>query len=350
MNQTPNNELLNTVHHSDCFDFLKSYSGPKFDLVYLDPPFFLDREFKLEANSDKATFQKGWTEENRHDLVSAMFESTHSENLVNYLSWLTERLDLVCANMKDTGSLFLHIGTREAPYVAMVLDRVFGYGNWRSTITWQRSHPHNNMTKSLGNVSDYIFYYSKSNKYVFNLLYTAHDEKYLANSFNNSDSKGNYALAPIIQERARPGHSYEFNGYTPPNGWRVKEEELLRLDSLGYIHWGTNRPYKKVYLAETEGALLQNIWTDVHNITRTELDRRQYPTQKPLKLLERIVKLASNEGDLVYDPFCGSGTTVVAAKALGRQYIGTDISADAIEIAKSRLEQVRDYETENTLF
>lgn len=209
------------------------------------------------------------------------------------------------------------------------------------------------MTKSLGNVADFIYYYSKSSDFTFNLQYTAHDEKYLANSFNNKDERGNYALAPIIQERTRTGHFYEFNGITPPNGWRVKEVELERLESLGYIHWGANRPYKKVYLEETQGALMQNIWTDIYNITRTDLDKRHYPTQKPLKLLERIVALSSNEGDLIYDPFCGSGTTLVAAAKLGRKILGTDISADAIEIAARRLsilEEERLEKDANNLF
>jgi len=325
---------------ADCLDFLRAYNGPSFDLVYLDPPFFLNREFKLEANLDNFKFQGGWTKDHIHEIAESIAGGSENLNLVNYLSWLCERLVLIHQHLAKTGSIFLHIGTREAPYVSILLDRIFGFSNWRSTITWQRSHPHNNMTKSVGNVSDFIFYFSKSEKYKFNLLYTAHDEKYLKNSFKNTDEKGPYALAPIIQERSREGHVYEFRGITPPYGWRVKQEELERLVEANYIHWGSNRPYKKVYLSETQGALLQNIWTDIHNITRTEIDSRKYPTQKPIKLLERIISLASNEGDLVYDPFCGSGTTLVAAKKLGRIFLGTDISADSIDLTNQRLQAV----------
>jgi DNA modification methylase len=126
----------------------------------------------------------------------------------------------------------------------------------------------------------------------------------------------------------------------PPYGWRVKEETLTALDADGRIHWGTNRAYKKVYLEEAKGAALQNIWSDIHNITRTEVDNRKYPTQKPIKLLERIIELASNEGDVVYDPFCGSGTTLVAATKLGRIAMGSDISPEAVEIATHRIEGV----------
>jgi DNA modification methylase len=109
------------------------------------------------------------------------------------------------------------------------------------------------------------------------------------------------------------------------------------LDANNRVHWGTNRAYKKVYLEEAKGAALQNIWSDIHNITRTEVDNRKYPTQKPIKLLERIVQLASNVGDLVYDPFCGSGTTLVAAVRHGRDAVGTDISSEAIKISQERV-------------
>ena len=334
----PNHKVINL----DCLDFLATYDGPKFDLVYLDPPYFLDRTFSLEAASDDVSFQGGWENQEIEDFCHQIGGTSGSPALVRYLSWLYPRLKVIHSHMADTGSIFLHIGTREGPYVSLLLDRIFGMKNWRSTITWQRSHPHNNMKVSLGNVSDYIYYYSKSDTYTFNLLHTPHDEVYLANSFSNEDERGPYALAPVIQEKSRRGHFYEYNGVTPPYGWRVRVETLKSLDADGRIHWGTNRAYKKVYLEEAKGAALQNIWSDIHNITRTEVDNRKYPTQKPIKLLERIVELASNEGDLVYDPFFGSGTTLVAAIKLGRIALGSDISPEAVEIATHRINAVSD--------
>lgn len=333
----------------DCLDFLSTYDGPKFDLVYLDPPYFLDRIFSLEAASTDVSFQGGWENQEIEEFCHQIADRSGSPALVKYLSWLYPRLQLIHSHMSETGSIFLHIGTREGPYVSLLLDHIFGFKNWRSTITWQRSHPHNNMTKSLGNVSDYIYYYSKSNKYVFNLLHTPHDEVYLSNSFSNEDEKGPYALAPVIQEKSRKGHFYEYNGVTPPYGWRVRIETLKALDADGRIHWGTNRAYKKVYLEEAKGAALQNIWSDIYNITRTEVDNRKYPTQKPIKLLERIVELASNPGDVVYDPFCGSGTTLTAAVKLDRKAVGSDISPEAVEIATHRVNQVLK-EKESKLF
>lgn len=345
LNLSPTSEIVNF----DCLDFLSNYAGPKFNLVYLDPPYFLDRTFSLEAASNDISFQGGWENQEVDQFCLQIGGRSGNEALVRYLSWLSPRLKLVREHMSNTGSIFLHIGTREGPYVSLLLDDIFGMKQWRSTITWQRSHPHNNMKISLGNVSDYIYYYSVSENYTFNLLHTPHDEVYLANSFSNEDDNGPYALAPIIQEKSRRGHFYEYNGVTPPYGWRVKIETLKSLDADGRVHWGKNRAYKKVYLEEAKGAALQNIWSDIHNITRTEIDNRKYPTQKPIKLLERIIQIASNPGDIVFDPFCGSGTTLVAAKKHGRIPLGSDISPEAVEIARKRLSSVVNG-SESTLF
>lgn len=326
--------------HGDCLDVLLDGQQRQADLVYLDPPFFLNREFHLDVRRNDTRFKGDWHDQEVLEHISHISKLNSTKGLDAYLSWLYERLAAIKRAMSPNASIFLHIGTREAPAVSLVLDELFGSSNWRSTITWQRSHPHNNVTRNLGNVSDFIFYYSMSDDFTFNVLHTPHDETYLNNSFNHSDDRGHYALAPIIQERSRKGNLYEYRGVTPPNGWRVKREELERLDGNGYIHWGTNRPYKKIYLEDAKGAPLQNIWTDVSNITRTEIDRRRYPTQKPLKLLERIVQIASNPGDLVLDPFCGSGTTLVAAKLHGRDYQGIDLSEDALGVAAERLAEL----------
>ncbi|MCK6570178.1 hypothetical protein L6V77_03605 [Myxococcota bacterium] len=332
-----NKHLGGEVFNEDCLSFLARYDGPALDLVYLDPPYFLERQFSLEAASSRVSFQGDWEHQQIESYCEKIAASTGGDSLVRYLSFLYPRLAMIRKRMSERGSLFLHIGQREGPYVRMLLDNIFGLKHWRSTITWQRSHPHNNLTRALGNISDFIYYYTASDDFTFNLLHTPHDEVYLSNCFSNSDERGQYALAPIIQERSRKGHHYEYNGVTPPHGWRLRRETLEAYDKEGRVHWGKNRAYKKVYLHEAKGAALQNIWTDIYNITRTEVDRRKYPTQKPEKLLSRIVELSSKPGDLVYDPFCGSGTTLVSAKQLGRRVLGTDISAAAVEITTDRL-------------
>ncbi len=326
------------VHQGECLDFLRQYEGPPFDLVYLDPPFFLDKKFEHTIGSD-LSFRRGWDSESESASCSARL-APHNDELRQYLEFLERRLRKVYEHLSPTGSFFLHIGQSEGAYLKCILDDIFGIKMYRTTITWQRSHPHNNVKFAVGGTSDFIYYYTKSDNFTFNLQYTPHDEVYLANCFHHEDENGPYALAPVLQEKSRRGHKYEINGFSPTYGWRIRLETYLAYEKAGRIHWGANRPYKKIYLHEAKGTPLQNIWTDVYNITRTEKDRRLYPTQKPEKLLERIVLMASKEGDLVFDPFCGSGTTIIAAERLGRSGLGVDVSPAAIEVAKVRLKQI----------
>lgn len=327
---------MHRLELGDCLDRLATYAGPPFRLVYLDPPYFLEREFALEQGS-KVSFAGRW-QAVPDGLYTALAAAAGAPRLAAYLAFLDERLRRVHELLAPDGSLFLHIAPREGAYVRLVLDRIFGLENWRATITWQRSHPKNNIKSALGHVSDHIYYYTRSNEFTFNVLHTPHDETYLANSFSQRDETGEYALAPIVQERSRKGHHFTYRDHTPPHGWRVRRETLEAYERAGLVHWGKNRPYKKIYLHEARGAPLQTIWTDLPNITRTARDRRRYPTQKPVALLERIVGLASDPGDLVLDPFCGSGTTLVAAQRLGRRSLGIDVEPEALRIARERLE------------
>ena len=178
------------LSHGDCLEVLSSRRIRQADLVYLDPPFFLNREFHLDVRRGDTRFRGDWHEQEVLDHISHISKLNSTRGLDAYLSWLYERLAAIKRSMNATGSIFLHIGTREAPAVSLLLDELFGSSNWRSTITWQRSHPHNNVTRNLGNVSDFIFYYSMSDKFTFNVLHTPHDETYLNNSFNNSDDRG----------------------------------------------------------------------------------------------------------------------------------------------------------------
>ena len=328
------------VELGDCLDVLRAYDGPPFDLVYLDPPYFLEREFALEQGSHVA-FSGVWEGE-PDAFYSALAAAAGAPRLGDYLAYLDARLRAVREHMAPTASIFVHIGPREGAYLRLVLDRIFGLDQWRATITWQRSHPKNNITSALGNVSDHIYYYTRSNEFTFNVQHTPHDETYLSNCFSQRDEQGEYALAPIVQERSRKGHHFTYRDHTPPHGWRLRRETLEAYDKAGKVHWGKNRPYKKVYLHEARGAPLQTIWTDIHNITRTEVDRRRYPTQKPTALLERILGLASNPGDRVLDPFCGSGTTLVAAARLGREALGIDRNPEALQVASERLAALTD--------
>ena len=192
--------------------------------------------------------------------------------------------------------------------------------------------PKNNIKNGWGNIVDSIMVLKKGNPY-FEVEYTDLDAKYEKNSFKNKDSKGFYALAKVSGEKSRPCRRFEYKGYNPVYGFRISEEMLAGLDADGRIHFGDNNLYKKIYLEESKGVPVQNLWDDVYFISRSEQNKRKYPTQKPLKLLERIIKSSCPADGWVLDPFCGSGTTALASYTLNRNCVTMDINPDALQLA-----------------
>ena len=172
----------------------------------------------------------------------------------------------------------------------------------------------------------------KGNPY-FEVEYGSLDPVYEANSFKNKDEVGYYALAKVTGEKSRPCAKYEYKGYNPEYGFRIAQEKLKALDDQNLLHYGKNMLYKKIYSHESKGVPVQNFWDDVYFISRSEKNKRKYPTQKPIKLLERIIKSSCPPDGWVLDPFCGSGTTAIASLNLDRNCITTDVNPDAIKMA-----------------
>ena len=186
---------------------------------------------------------------------------------------------------------------------------------------------------------DSIIVFRKGNPY-FDVEYTSLDPVYAANSFQNKDTVGNYALAKVTGEKSRPCARFEYKGYNPQYGFRITREKLEELDAQDRLHYGTNNIYKKIYSHESKGVPVQNLWDDVYFISRSEKNKRKYPTQKPLKLLERIIKSSCPVGGWVLDPFCGSGTTAISAFNTGRNCITSDVNPDAIRIAQETVDEL----------
>jgi site-specific DNA-methyltransferase (adenine-specific) len=210
-------------------------------------------------------------------------------------------------------------------------------------IFWKKCRSKNNVKKKLGATIDIIFKCTNSKTPKFNVVYQPRDEKYLNNSFNNKDERGNYSLGHLVTENTKKGYMYpfEFNGkvFNPASGWRIKQEELIKLRDDNRLHppkTEKSKLYKKIYLHETEGKPCTDLWDDIHSIGQGS-ELRSYPTAKPIQLLERIVSISSDEGDLVMDPMCGSGTTGKACKNLNRECILIDMN-DNTEIINNRLQ------------
>ncbi len=300
-------------------DLIESSPGG-YDLIYVDPPFGLQREFHMtEADSTKKAFQDSW--------------SSYDE----YIDWLTRVLNGLFNLLNKDGWLYSHNNFEGN---ALALGRVDEKvrKSFYTNISWMRSHPKNNISIGWGNIVDSIMVLRKGKPY-FEVEHSPLNPTYAANSFGHEDERGRYALAPATGEKSRPGHQYEYKRYSPTFGWRYSEEKTRDLDEQGLIHFGKNKPYKKIYLHESKGPPVQNFWNDIYNLTRTERNKRNYPTQKPVKMLERIVRTSCFPGGRVLDPFCGSGTTAIATFNVGggRSCDTYDVSEDALGIARLAL-------------
>ena len=316
---------MNYIKQGDSLQLLNEVEDKSIQTIYFDPPFKSQKIYVMSPD-DETGFPDVW--------------SSNKE----YMDFV-EPLVIKCKNkLTDDGSFFFHISAKE-----MFLPEVICRKHFKlvQPIFWKRSRSKNNTKNKLGEAIDIIFWCSNSKKPKFNMVYQELDKYYAENSYKNKDSRGNYALGHIVytktQKTSNPDRLYKIdhNGvvYNPENGWRMSKEDLENLISEGRVHFPKNpnaNPYKKIYQHESKGKPCMNLWDDVHSIAMGN-EGRLYPTEKPEKLLERIILMTSDEGDTILDPVAGSGTTGFVARELGRDFIMFDINPDAVEIMKKRL-------------
>jgi site-specific DNA-methyltransferase (adenine-specific) len=304
----------------DCLEKLDDVDDNTVTTVYLDPPFDSGRDYTMSVH-DSTGFSDTWK---GHE----------------YENFITRVIDKCIPKLKSDGSLFFHISADRMFIPEKILRSKFKYVQ---PIFWKKCRSKNNVKNKLGATIDLIFKCSMRPKPKFNLVYQARDEYYVQNSFNNKDERGNYSLGHLVTENTKKGYMYEFEfdgrTFNPESGWRIKQTELEKLKNDNRLHkpkTTKSKLYKKIYLHETEGKPCTDLWDDIHSIGQGS-ELRTYPTAKPIKLLERIIAISSNEGDIVLDPMCGSGTTGKAASNLNRESILIDMN-DNIDIINSRIQ------------
>ncbi len=319
---------------------LKEFRG-KVDLIYIDPPFDSKADYKKtislrgkKAESDTSTFE----EKQYGDIW------TNDE----YLQFMYERLILCRELLSDTGSIYLHCDWHRSHYLRGLLDEVFGADNFINEIIWKRRGGALNNFKSLGQLTDTIFLYSKNaDHYMFNTIKTKDTpevQEYIKERFVYDDGDGRkYSRDPVTNPSSSPTPSliYNYKGYNPPEkGWAFSRSTMEEWDAAGKLYFPkdkSQRIRRKTYLDEYQGQPLQNYWGDIYVINSQAKESLNYPTQKPETLLERIINISSNPSDLVFDCFMGSGTTQAVAMKLGRRFLGADINMGAIQTTTKRL-------------
>lgn len=266
------------VKQGDCLVEMSRLKTNSVDLIYLDPPFFTNKRHRSTSKSDKdISFNDNW------------------DSKEQYIQYMSERLKEAHRVLKETGNIFVHCDNNASYIFRDILEKIFGSSNFQSEIIWTYKR-WSNSKRGLINAHQTILFYSKTSKFKFNRIYTNYSPT------TNVDQ--------LLQERVRDSNN----------------KTVYKRDDNG----NTIAPKAK------KGVPLSNVW-DIPYLNPKAEERVGYPTQKPLALLERIIRLGSDPGDVVLDPFCGSGTTLVAAKLLGREFIGFDVSVDAINITNSRL-------------
>ena len=285
----------NKIYEGDNLDIMSNILSSSIDLIATDPPFNTGRDF--------VEFKDMWG------------------GLEGYLAFMKDRIIQMRRVLKPTGSIYLHCDSTISHYLKITLDDVFDIDNFRNEIIWQRDAAGKGgkrRSKQWPRLQDVILFYSKTDRYNFKQLY-------------NPLSKQQKAVYTRVDKDGRRFKAVSLGGYGKETIEKMKKEGLIYVSKNG-------KEYKKYYLDQAK-ATIGSIWIDIpgFGIISQSKQRTGYPTQKPIKLYERIIEASSNEGDLVLDPFCGSGTTLVAAQNLGRNWIGIDKNKSAVDISTERL-------------
>lgn len=297
----------------------------KVDLIYTDPPFATNVRFTM-CKQRAATISS-----------TRSGEVAYEDKLLGreFIEFLRQRLVLMRQLLSPQGSIYLHTDYKIGHYVRVMIDEVFGIENFRNDITRVKCNPKNFKRIGFGNVKDMILFYTKGPKPIWHEPRTPYTEEDLERLFPKKDSQGRRYTTVPIHAPGEAANPEPFHGMMPPPGrhWRTDVAELERLDREGMIEWSANgNPRRIVYAEGREGKRMQDIWTEYK-----DPQYPVYPTEKNMDMVKMIVATSSDADSIVLDPFCGSGTTLAAASALGRQWIGIDRSPLAIEATRRRL-------------
>ena len=348
----------NSLYYGDCYDWMRQWPHESVDLIYLDPPFNSNANYNIlfgkgngvsaqmrgftdtwkwnEAAAERVGRIEKATANPVHDATMAFRRLLGESGMLAYLTYMGERLAVMRDLLSPTGSIYLHCDDTAGSYLRVLMDSVFGADRFRNEVIWKRTSGHSD-AKRFGRVHDVLLLYSGKSG-VWNGAYEPLDDEYIEKHYRHEDSRGRYQADNLSAKGLTGGgYEYEFKGHHGP--WRFPEHRMRELEDDDRIHMPRKVggvPRIKRYLADSKGKAASDVITDIPNVGAWSKEKLDYPTQKPTKLLRRLLEASSNPGDLVLDPFCGCGTTIVAAHSLGRRWLGIDISPIAIDLINTQ--------------
>ena len=362
---------MNRLYFGDNLPVLKEYvKDESVDLVYLDPPFNSKVSYNIlfkspvgeKSDAQLHAFQDTWRWEDGAEqameevartnvsvlnLLNSLKNFLGESDVMAYIAMMAPRLIELHRVLKRTGSIYLHCDQTASHYLKILMDGVFGPTNFLNEIVWLRSkNPKGSQhaNRHFSPHTDNLLFYGKSDQAFFDAeaVRVALTAAELEEKYNKVDEHGRWLDGPILRSDSmgeRPNLVYPYKGFTPgPSGWRVELPGLQEIDARGNLYWtSTGAPRRKFRPEDDRGDPVGNFWGDIAPVNSQAQERIGYPTQKPLVLLERIIKASSKAGDTILDPFCGCGTAIHAAEKLGRHWIGIDITYLAIQVIEDRL-------------
>ena len=363
----------------DNLDIMRGMNSESVDLIYLDPPFNSKRNYAAPIGSQAAgaAFKDSWTLDDidlawhgeiadKQPALYSIIDASglaHGKGMKSYLIMMAVRLMEIYRLLKPTGSLYLHCDPTASHYIKALMDAIFGPRQFRNEVVWKRTSSHNR-AKRWGPIHDTILFYSAGPKFTWNRVLQPLDAAYVERFYRHRDGKGSYRVSDLTGPGLRDGDTgqpwrdidpaprsrhWELppdhalpEWFTFPDGYAdmPARERLDVLNKQGLIYWPAKQggvPGFKRYLGAHSGSPVQDLILDIKPLSAAAMENVNYPTQKPLDLLDRIIKASSNDGDMVLDPFAGCATACVAAERLNRQWVGIDISHKAVELVQIRI-------------
>ena len=322
-------------------------------LIYIDPPFDIGADFSMDIEIGGETFHK---EPNLIEQIA--YRDTWGRGADSFIAMIYERLILMRDLMHDEGSVYLHMMPTVAPFIELAVAEVFGRDRMLGSLVWQRATAHGNAGVRYAAVTDRIISATKTEHYIWNKPYQPYSKEYQESHYSSVEpgSGRRFTLRDLTASMSRASDSqiYEWRGVRPVGSrcWAYTKDKMDAMFAAGKVVFTSGTmPRMKLYLDEMPGVPATDLWDDISPLNSQALEDTQYPTQKPEALLERILKASSNEGDLVADFFCGSGTTAAVAEKLGRKWIATDLGKFGIHTTRKRLINVqRELKTEGKPF